>query len=93
MSLAAHVSSNRRPGDLCVATLTVPGDGPRFTVVECHPDRVEILTAPFDDPDDAEACSAWIAREYPRLDAEWMACGLNPIDVVVLYQQSLRGAY
>lgn len=68
--MALHVYS--RPGersDLRVATLAVPGHAPLFTVVECQGPRTDVVTAPFEDPEEADASSAWIAREYRRLDA------------------------
>lgn len=80
------------PGDLSVATLTIPGHSSCFAVVEHRDGRFDVLTAPFDDPDEADACSAWIAQEYSRLDAEWTATGLNPIDVVVAFRQTAHAS-
>ena len=82
------LTSEPLPGDLFVATLTIPGHSPCFAVVEHRDGRFDVLTALFDDPDEADACSAWIAQEYSRWDAEWTATGLNPIDVVVAFRQT-----
>lgn len=79
---------DQTPGDLRVATLAVPGHGLCFAVVEYRNGRLDVLTAPFDNPEEADACSAWIANEYPRLDAEWTTTGLNPIDVVATFRQA-----
>ncbi len=86
----AQAVAEAAPRDLRVATLTVPGYGRSYVVVELQGDAVDVLTAPFATGEGAAACVAWIRGEYDRLDAEWRAHGLSPIDVRWEFQRQQK---
>lgn len=74
-----------------VATLDLGAGDRRYVVVERTADgRVDVLSAPFDDGEEANACARWVDREYDRLDGEWRAEGLRPIDVTGAFRQAVH---
>ena len=90
-ALHASAVASATPRDLAVGTLAVPGHAPAYVVTETLDGRVDVLTAPFPTAEAATACVAWIRGEYDRLDAEWRARGLSPIDVRWEFQRQQKG--
>lgn len=76
--------------DLRVATLDVPGHGRRYVVVEAIGGSLDVLTAPFNTAESADACLAWLRGEYDRLDGEWRVDGVRPIDVAAEFRQAVH---